>query len=262
MQIILNGKPIEINDCLKACDLGDYDIFVRNGYGIDSKSQLCDGDSIVAVKKGQMPNEDNLKEMLFARNGQVFSKKLDKACVCICGLGGLGSNIAAMLARAGVGKLILVDFDIVDPTNLNRQNYFVQDIGFKKTFATQRLLKQINPFIKTVTYDMYLNSENCVEIANNADVVVEAFDNPACKAELVNTILASTNKIVVAASGMAGIGSGNIIKTSKVLNRLYLCGDSETETKEGVSLVSPRVNICAGHQANTVIRLLLGETEC
>ena len=138
----------------------------------------------------------------------------------------------------------------------------MQDIGFKKTFATQRLLKQINPFIKTVTYDMYLNSENCVEIANNADVVVEAFDNPACKAELVNTILASTNKIVVAASGMAGIGSGNIIKTSKVLNRLYLCGDSETETKEGVSLVSPRVNICAGHQANTVIRLLLGETEC
>ncbi len=91
---------------------------------------------------------------------------------------------------------------------------------------------------------------------------MEAFDNPACKAELVNTILASTNKIVVAASGMAGIGSGNIIKTSKVLNRLYLCGDSETETKEGVSLVSPRVNICAGHQANTVIRLLLGETEC
>lgn len=262
MQIILNGKPIEINDCSKACDLGDYDIFVRNGYGIDSKSQLCDGDSIVAVKKGQMPNEDNLKQMLFARNGQVFLEKLEKACVCICGLGGLGSNIAAMLARAGVGKLILVDFDIVDPTNLNRQNYFVQDIGLKKTFATQRLLKQINPFINIITYDMYLNSENCVEIANNADIVVEAFDNPICKAELVNTILESTEKIVVAASGMAGIGSGNTIKTSKVLNRLYLCGDSETEAKEGVSLVSPRVNICAGHQANTVIRILLGETEC
>ncbi|MDE6565780.1 MAG: sulfur carrier protein ThiS adenylyltransferase ThiF, partial [Clostridia bacterium] len=92
--------------------------------------------------------------------------------------------------------------------------------------------------------------------------VVEAFDNPVCKAELVNTIIEKTDKFIVASSGMAGIGSSNDIKSSRAFSRLYICGDSVTGATEGVSLMSPRVNICAGHQANMVVRLLLGETEC
>ncbi len=200
--------------------------------------------------------------MIFARNGKDASDKLNKSCVCICGLGGLGSNIAEMLTRLGIGKLILVDYDIVDPTNLNRQNYFVSDIGSLKTDATTNILLKINPYVQIVKKNVFVNSKNILEIIECADIVVEAFDSAKSKAEIVNTILAGSDKIVVASSGMAGIGSSNLIKTNKPMSRLYICGDMQSEAKEGLSLMSPRVNICAAHQANMVARILLGEVEC
>lgn len=262
MRIKLNGNFIEIESGSKAADLGSYDIFVRNGYGIDKDTTLCDGDSIVAVKKGEMPDINNFKQMLTARNGEFVTKQLSDSCVCICGLGGLGSNIAQMLARLGVGKLIIADFDIVDITNLNRQNYYVSDIGVSKCVATARILKNINPYIQLEIVEQYLDGENILQIAKDACVVVEAFDNPQSKAEIVSSILANTDKYVVASSGMAGYSSSNNIKTTNPMSRLYVAGDNVSEAKEGQSLMSPRVSICAGHQANMVVRILLGQLSC
>lgn len=263
MQVWLNGKSVRVHSGAKAEDIAPTcEVFVRNGYGIATESLLNDGDSIIAIKKGEIPSEQMLQILLSARNGEFVSNSLKKACVCVCGLGGLGSNIAQMLARLGVGKLILVDFDIVDPTNLNRQNYFICDIGIKKTQATARIIKNINPYIEVITKDIFVSEQNAVQVVEDAQVVVEAFDTPSCKAEIVSSLLNSTKKIVVASSGMAGFGSSNEITTKRPLSRLYVCGDGKTEAKEGVSLMSPRVNICAGHQANMVLRILLGEVEC
>ena len=263
MQVLINGKKVEMPKGSRMSDIkGDYDIFVRNGFGVESSTELFNGDNIIAVRKGEMPRKDNLTQMIFARNGEKATAKLKNACVCICGLGGLGSNIAAMLVRLGVGKLILVDFDIVDPTNLNRQNYFVKDIGSLKTIATERILKEINPYVELELKNVYVNDDNVMQVICGADIIVEAFDNPVCKAQLVNNILSKTDKYIVASSGMAGYASSNNIKTSNKLSRLFVCGDSESEAKENMSLMSPRVNICAGHQANMVLRLLLGIKEC
>lgn len=263
MKIIVNGNEVEIPQGSIMSDIkGDYDIFVRNGYGVDSNTQLFCGDKIIAVRKGELPDENNITQMIYSRNGEFVGSRLKNACVCICGLGGLGSNIAAMLVRLGIGKLILVDHDIVDPTNLNRQNYFIKDIGNLKTTATERILKDINPYVSIVTKNVYVNEDNVMEVIDNADIIVEAFDNPVCKAQLVNSVLSNSEKFIVASSGMAGYGSSNDIKTSNNLSRLYVCGDSESEAKENMSLMSPRVNICAAHQANMVLRLLLGIKEC
>ena len=260
MRIKLNDDWLEVNNDSTLEDIaGDYQLFVRNGYGIEKTSKLQDGDKIFALKKGKYLSEELSEEMLFARNGEFVSSRLQNACVCICGLGGLGSNIASMLARLGIGKLILVDFDIVDPTNINRQNYFISDIGSLKTEATAKILRAINPYIKLEIKNELVTEGNAVDIVGEADIVVEAFDNPQYKAELVNTILSNTNKYVVASSGMAGYGSANDIKTIRPMNRLYVSGDNLSEATEGMSLMSPRVNICAGHQANMVLRILLNK---
>lgn len=258
MKIIVNGKEINAAANSKVCDiLPNYDVFVRNGYGIDKDAILSEGDKLVAVKKGELPDEDCLKDMILSRNGEI-SNIIQNACVCICGLGGLGSNVAQMLARLGVGRLILVDFDRVEPTNLNRQNYFIEDIGSLKTEATAKILKKINPYIKINTNNIFVNEDNVLQIIKEASIVVEAFDNPQSKAMLVNNVLEKTDKYIVASSGMAGYGSSNFIRTSNPFKRLYLCGDNMSEAAEGMSLMSPLVSICAGHQANAVLRILLG----
>ncbi len=262
IKISINGIERTLD---KPCSIGDlaleYDVYVRNGYGITADTIVEDGDKIIAVKKGKMVSGESLRQMLNARNGEYVTSRLENACVCICGLGGLGSNIACMLTRLGVGKLILVDYDIVDPTNLNRQNYFISDIGCYKTEAISKQLKNINPYVQIVTRNHYVDGENILEIIDNCNVVIEAFDDPICKAELVNSILQNTDKYIIASSGMAGYGSSNEIKTTKHMSRLYVAGDSVTEACEGVSLMSTRVSICAGHMANMAVRILLGEFE-
>ena len=177
-------------------------------------------------------------------------------------MGGLGSNIAVMLARIGVGKLLLVDFDVVEPSNLNRQSYYVSHLGLLKTEALKEQLAQINPFIQVETRAVRVEEENVVPLFQEYDVICEAFDKPAAKAVLVNTALEKLPQVkVVAASGMAGFGSANTIKTKQVMERLYVCGDLESGACRGRGLMAPRVQVCAGHQANMVLRLLVGELE-
>ena len=198
-------------------------------------------------------------QMLIERHGRAVFDTLSKAYVGIAGLGGLGSNIAMMLARSGVGHLLLVDFDQVEPSNLNRQQYMVSHLGMKKTKAVKDLILQANPFIQLDTLDTFIDADNAAEIFKNCSLVCEAFDKAENKAVLINTLLTACPELtLVSGSGMAGYGSSNTIQTKRVMNRLYLCGDQVTGIEAGDSLMAPRVGICAAHEANMALRLLLG----
>lgn len=189
-----------------------------------------------------------------------MQKKFSSATVAVCGLGGLGSNIAIALARAGVGKLILIDFDRVDTTNLHRQQYKTTQIGINKTDALFENLKEIAPYIELETHTVRVTEVNALKLLKDADIICEAFDNAECKAMLTNLVLeAMPEKYLVAASGMAGMGSANTIQTRKVGKRFYICGDESSDVAEFGSLVSSRVMLCAAHQAHTVLRILAGE---
>ena len=202
----------------------------------------------------------NLKEEdLLKRNVKDIAKKLKKTEVCILGLGGLGSNVAVLLARAGIGYLKLIDFDVVEASNLNRQQYRISHIGMKKTEAIKTIIKEINPFVEIETLDIKVDRENIYSIVGDIEIVVEAFDRAETKAMTIEELLTNKNKIVVSASGMSGLGSANEIITRKVRNNFYLIGDSYSDYEEYLGIMSTRVMLCAAHQANMVLRLILGE---
>ena len=200
------------------------------------------------------------REALINRIGLSLYEQFSNATVAICGLGGLGSHIAIALARAGVGKLILIDFDQVDMTNMHRQCYKVNQIGCNKTEALLENILEVAPYIDIETINEKITEDNIVRLLKDADIVCEAFDDPSCKAMLVNGVLEKLpDCYVVAASGMAGMGSPNLIKTRKLTNRFYLCGDEVSDVKNTMGLVSSRVMLCAAHQAHTILRILAGE---
>ena len=202
---------------------------------------------------------DLKEEDLLKRNLKGIAKKLKKTEVCILGLGGLGSNVAVLLARAGIGYLKLIDFDVVEASNLNRQQYRISHIGMKKTEAIKTIIKEINPFVEIETLDIKVDRENIYSIVRDIEIVVEAFDRAETKAMTIEELLTNKNKIVVSASGMSGLGSANEIITRKVRNNFYLIGDNYSDYEEYLGIMSTRVMLCAAHQANMVLRLILGE---
>lgn len=204
-----------------------------------------------------IPDKNEWIKALEERHGKELHSKISSSTVAICGLGGLGSNIAILLARAGVGKLILIDFDKVDITNLHRQQYKVSQIGMYKTKALARNLKEIAPFLETEIHTAYMDKNNYYKLLKSADIICEAFDNAEAKADIVNFVLTKMpEKYIVAASGMAGLHSANLIKTRKVSNRFYLCGDEKSDVKDTIGLVASRVCVCASHQAHMVLRII------
>ena len=202
---------------------------------------------------------DLKEEDLFKRNLKGIAKKLKKAEVCILGLGGLGSNVAILLARAGIGYLKLIDFDVVEASNLNRQQYRISHIGMKKTEAIKTIIKEINPFVEVGTLDIKVDRKNIHSIVEDIEIVVEAFDSAKTKAMIIEELLINKNKIVISASGMAGLGSANEITTRKIKDNFYLIGDNYSDYEEYSGIMSTRVMLCAAHQANMVLRLILGE---
>ena len=208
------------------------------------------------------PTKKEWMEALNARHGTELQEKFSGATVAVCGLGGLGSNIAVALARAGIGKLVLIDFDKVDITNLHRQQYKASQIGRYKTDALAENLLEIAPYTEIKTITARLSEDNLITLLEDADVICEAFDNPEAKAMLVNGVLEKLpDCFLVAASGMAGMDTPNTIKTRKIGKRFYLCGDGVSDVTGIIGLVAPRVMLCAAHQAQTVLRILAGEYE-
>ena len=209
-----------------------------------------------------VPTREEWIQTLEGRHGVQLQKRFSGAVVAVCGLGGLGSNIAVALARAGIGTLILVDFDRVDLSNLHRQQYKAGQIGRYKTDALAENLLEINPYLTVIQHTIQLSEKNYGEILEKADIICEAFDNAEAKAMLVNGVLETMpEKYLVAASGMAGLDSANSIRTRRVAGRFYLCGDGISDVADGMGLVSSRVMVCAAHQAHMVLRILSNQLE-
>ena len=209
-----------------------------------------------------IPTKEEMQRTLEARHGKELQAKFTGSTVAICGLGGLGSNIAVALTRAGVGRLILIDFDKVDISNLHRQQYQADQIGLYKTEALAENLKIIAPYVEIISHAVRITAENFQELLQEADIICEAFDDAEAKAMLVNGVLEQLHtKYLIAASGMAGLGSANSIKTRRVMERFYLCGDGVSDVGDDIGLVAPRVMLCAAHQAQMVLRILSGEYE-
>ena len=209
-----------------------------------------------------IPTKEEWYRALSERHGEKTQKSFESAAVAICGLGGLGSNIAFALARAGIGKLVLIDFDKVDITNLHRQQYKATQIGMNKTDALKENLSEIAPYVKIETHSVRITESNAEELLKKADIICEAFDDAECKAMLVNIVTERMpEKYLVAASGMAGMGSANTVQTRKISKNFYICGDGTSDVQTEGSLVASRVMLCAAHQAHTVLRVLTKQFE-
>jgi sulfur carrier protein ThiS adenylyltransferase len=245
---------------LKAQFKPNADLIIYNGFPVNSDRPLREGDEIVLIKKGETPSPEEFESFMMARHTPGVHQKINKSVVGIAGLGGLGSAVAIALARVGVGKLILVDFDVVEPSNLNRQQYFIHQIGMPKVEALQKNIATINPYVKVQIYREKLDRGNVEKIFKEAEVVVEAFDHAEEKAMLINAVSEKMpDKYIVAASGVAGYGENNEIKTTRFSSKIFIVGDQKTAAQPGVGLMAPRVGIAAHHQANTVLRILLEE---
>ena len=258
-KLALGDKNSQIYKFLEKFNANEPDIFIVNGFAIKDDINLNDGSNVVFIRRGVMPEREVLRSMIASRNSPELNLALSKAVIGVAGLGGLGSNIALSLARVGVKKLVLADFDVVEPSNLNRQQYFVRHIGMKKTQALKELINDVNPFVEVETHDIFLDEKNVASVFGECEILCEAFDNVAGKAMILNEAGASLKeKKIIGASGMAGYFSSNLIKTIKFAKNVYLCGDLTNEAKIGQGLMAPRVAVCANHEANLAIRLLMG----
>lgn len=190
-------------------------------------------------------------------NFYEIKEKLKNRTVGIAGAGGLGSNCAVALARSGIGKLIIADFDTIDKSNLNRQYYFYNQIGEIKVNALKENIKKINPEVNVVTHNIKLNKENIKIYFQDCDIIVEAFDKAEEKQMLIETVLTEfPDTPIITGLGMAGFGDSNSIHSRKIEN-LYICGDEKTEISDTNPPLAPRVGIVANMQANLVLEILL-----
>jgi sulfur carrier protein ThiS adenylyltransferase len=186
-----------------------------------------------------------------------FDEKLTQAVVGIAGLGGLGSMVAAALARTCVGRLILCDFDQVEETNLNRQNYFLDQVGMNKVEASLVNLRRINPHITLEAHHGKLSPKDVPKVFKDAHVIAECFDKVDQKQWIAETVLSEMTVPLVTGSGLAGFGRSNQIKTQVMSKRLVMVGDQVSDINLGLPLTAGRVWIAAAHQANAIVELLL-----
>jgi sulfur carrier protein ThiS adenylyltransferase len=190
---------------------------------------------------------------------EKIRKKLKGSCVGIAGVGGLGSNAAISLARAGIGRLILVDFDSVEENNLDRQYYFRDQIGKVKVEALKENIKKINPWLKIDIFNQKLTVGSMDEPFQDADVIIEALDSAVAKTSFIEEIMQKLpDKPLVACSGVAGYGNSDRIETKRIGN-LYICQDEQARSSDDDVLMAPRVALMANWEANIVLELLLGE---
>lgn len=190
-------------------------------------------------------------------NFESIKEALKDKIVGIAGCGGLGSNCAVALARVGVGKLIIADFDVIEESNLNRQYFFYHQIGAKKVKCLQENIKLINPQVEVESHDLKLDGEDIYRLFQDCDVIVEAFDKAEMKQMMIETLYDRLpQKPLVIGLGMAGYGASNSIHMRQS-DHLYICGDEISEVSEQAPPLAPRVAMVANMQANTVLEILL-----
>lgn len=265
MRIKVNERSADVADgmTLEAARRqfkADADLVIYNGAPMAADLPLREGDEVVLIRRGEMPAAHEMESLMAARHTPGVHAAMKRACVGIAGLGGLGSAVAIALARIGVGRLILADFDVVEPSNLNRQQYFVDQIGLPKAEALRANLMRINPYVQYDTHAVKLTADNILPVFGAAQVMVEAFDRQDQKVLLMRTFGAGRPDVpLVTASGLAGYGRESTIGVRRMGRSLYVVGDLETGARPGCGLMAPRVGIVAHMQANLAVRLLLGD---
>lgn len=265
VSILLNERPFQAEAGESLLSLRDRvkpgaDVVILNGAAAPGDAPLRDGDAVVLIRRGETPPPEELEALMAARHTPGVHAVLKRAVVGVAGLGGLGSAVAVALARVGAGRLVLADFDMVEPSNLNRQQYFTDQIGLPKTEALRANLHRINPYVALEPAQVRLTPENVPVVFRDVQVLVEAFDRAEEKAMLVESFTAAyPDRPVVVASGLAGHGPNNTVRTRMLGRRIVVVGDESSEAAPGMGLMAPRVGIAAHHQANAVLRLLLGE---
>ncbi|MDD3813616.1 MAG: sulfur carrier protein ThiS adenylyltransferase ThiF [Desulfocapsaceae bacterium] len=203
-----------------------------------------------------MEKEPYLKE-LYARNPPGSVDRLKDKVVGIAGAGGLGSNIAVSLLRAGVQQFIVADDDRVEISNLNRQYYFLDQVGMEKTAALQQNLLRINPHVQTTLHCTRVTADNLSEIFEKAHLLIEAFDEPGMKALTAHCWTRNfPERFLVMGSGISGYGMNNSLSTT-VRGRMVICGDQQTPYSPENGLTAPRLGIVAQMQANAALEILL-----
>jgi len=261
----VNEQTVPYQEGVRLKDLVDTykpgaDLFIVNGFPASPDTVPADGGICCLIRRGETPTEEEMKSLLAARHTPGVHEIVQKARVGIMGLGGLGTVVAGAMARIGVGKLTLADFDVVEPSNLNRQQYSISQIGEKKTEALKKNLLQMNPYIMIKTVDGLLTEESIPQFFKDVDVLAECFDDPAMKAAALRTVLTNMPGTgYVGASGLAGYGDNNVIRTQKIHANVYIIGDGTSAAGPGQGLMAPRVGIAAHHQANQILRILLGK---
>ena len=264
--IRINEQAVEdLQDCRTIGDLRarfkpDADVCILNGFPVPAETPVQNGDTVALIRRGEQPSYAELEHLMVARHTPGVHEKVKQATVGICGVGGLGTMLALCLARLGVGRLILIDHDVVEPSNLNRQQFFVDQIGLPKVEAMAANLARANPYLRVETHQHYLTPTDYPLLLRDADVVAECFDNPTCKAEAyaaARTCLADRPWVLV--SGLAGSAPADQIRTRWLRPNVVLVGDESNAAQLGRGLMAPRVAVAAGKQANVVLNLLIGE---
>lgn len=224
------------------------------------ETTLRDGDRLYLYKNRDEFTDKDLSELILARQPRAATEKLRSACVGIAGAGGLGSVVAENLARAGIGRLVVADFDTIEPTNLNRQRFQLRQLGMPKAAALADNLRGCSPFVDITVVQERITSDNCVRAFGTCAIVCECFDAAESKASLVTAVRRQMpDCILVAASGLAGSGSARSITIRRVSANLYIVGDMTSDVCSGMGLFAPRVGIVASLQSHVALQLILGE---
>jgi len=184
--------------------------------------------------------------------------KIQSQIIGVAGAGGLGSNCAVNLVRSGFKNFYIYDFDKVDYSNLNRQFYFLEQVGLPKVEALKANLKKINPDIKIFTEEVTINENNVISLFEKCPIVVEAFDKAESK-KMIAEFFYDNKKLIVSASGLAGYGNADDIITRKIKDNFYLIGDMKSQCDAVLFPYSPRVNVAAAKQADIVLKFVLDE---
>lgn len=265
MIIKLNEHQVEITEGTTLFELKSEtdpsaDIIIYNGHQVSTEQTLEDGDQVFFITRGAIPSESEMEQYLMARHTPGIHDKLKNGSVAIAGIGGLGSNIAVSLARMGVGHIKLVDFDVVEPSNINRQYFFLDQLGMTKTTALHETLQRVNPYIQYSVENTFVTENNINDIFKGFDIVIESFDKAETKAMFIRHCMQHFKEsLIIGASGVAGAHDTASLEIRKLGKNTYIVGDCIHEAKPGEGLMATRVTVAANIQANIAVRHLLEE---
>lgn len=183
-------------------------------------------------------------------------KKIQSVKIGIGGAGGLGSNTAMILVRSGFNNLEIIDHDTIEPSNLNRQQYFAKEIGLPKVEVLGDRLLAINPDLTLSLHRQKWTPEQGEDFLKGCDYIIEAFDAAQWKHKFVD-YYNDKAKYVVSGVGMAGLTVKSPMKVKR-LGNIFICGDTQTDTAGGHPPMAPRVTQCAAMMAEVVLDLTLG----